>query len=260
MYGFGFTYSYIAPTDSAYRNYGMTIRCIAEPEAIAPHDIQDVTLSSCPTTPTTVYDTRDGNAYTIAMLEDGNCWMLDNLNLGTRALKVLTPEDTNIGADFTLPASSDIGVSSYTLAQINIDSRNDTLSYGDGENKVGVYYNYCAATAGSYCDAEGEATGNAPQDICPKGWRLPTGGEYGEYQYLINSYNDAADFKNALHTALYGYFKYSSTNHVGRTGSFWTSTGTSDDHVYSLDVRSNRVNQDYSSNRNAAISIRCILK
>ena len=261
IWGFYYGAQFVTRYWGSYRDTGWSVRCIAkaaEPET--PHDIQDVTLATCPTTPTTVYDTRDGQAYTIAKLDDGNCWMLDNLNLGKRALKVLTPDDTNILSNFTLPASIDTGFNSYILPQINIDSRNDTSSYGAGENKTGVYYNYCAATAGTYCDASGTASGDAEEDICPKGWRLPTGGESGEYQNLISEYDDATTFKNTLRSALYGYFKNSSTNHIGSTGSFWSSTGVGDDHIYSLDVRANRVNQDYSSNRNAGISIRCIAK
>ena len=248
----------IMPQGNNGRYLGTSVRCIAKNKTETP-SIQEVTLDKCPSQPTTVYDSRDGNSYTIQRLKDGNCWMLENLNLGKRALTVLTPEDTNITSDFTLPGSTEVGFSSYTIAQINVDSRNDTASYGDGENNTGVYYNFCAATAGTYCNASGTASGDAYQDICPKGWRLPTGGETGEYQNLISRYSKAADFKNSLRTGLYGYFKYSSTGHVGRTGSFWTSTGN-DDHIYSLDVRANKVQQDYSSDRNAGISIRCIAK
>lgn len=255
--------SFVVNTWGSYRNVGRSVRCIAKngTETVIPHDIQDVTLSNCPTTPTTVYDTRDGNGYVIQKLKDGNCWMLDNLNLGRSTVKVLTPDDTNVTEDFILPGGISTGFSSYVLPQINIDSRNDTASYGEGyENEIGVYYNYCAATAGTYCDASGEATGDAYEDICPKGWRLPTGGETGEYQTLISSYDDADSLKIALRAPLSGYFKYSSTGHIGRTGSAWTSTGNNNDHIYSLDVRTNRVQQDYSSDRNAGISIRCIVK
>ena len=249
----------IMPQGNNNRILGTTVRCIAKNNNET-KTIQDITLDTCPSTPTTVIDSRDGNSYTIQRLEDGNCWMLDNLNLGRSTVKVLTPEDTNISDNFTLPGSVSTGFSSYVAAQINTDSRNDTASYGDGENKIGVYYNLCAASAGTYCDAEDEASGNVKQDICPKGWRLPTGGESGEYQTLISEYDDAANFKNALRASLSGYFKNNSTNHQGRTGSAWTSTSDGADHIYSLDVRSTKVLQDYKSDRNAGISIRCIAK
>jgi len=238
-----------------------SIRCIAyndTPTTEPLHDIQDITPATCPTEPTTVYDTRDGQAYTIQKLADGKCWMLDNLNLGRSTVKVLTPDDTNIRSNFTLPGGVSTGFDEFTTPQINIDSRSDTTSYGDGENKIGVYYNFCAATAGTYCQPQNQSSGTPTEDICPKGWRLPTGGENGEYQNLYNQYSTYADFKNALHASLSGYFKYSSTNHQGSYGSFWSSTPVGDDRMYSLDVRATSVPNDFTSYRTAGISIRCV--
>ena len=260
--------SNVYPSYAYAANSGFGVRCVArkssgstptpEPEPTVEHDIQDVTPSTCPTTPTTVYDTRDGQAYTIQKLADGKCWMLDNLRLGKRALTVLTPDDTNITSNFTLPASIDSGFNSYVLPQINIDSKSDTVSYGSGENKVGVYYNFCAATAGTYCQPLGESSGTPTQDICPKGWRLPTGGDEGEYQALFNEYDTYAEFKNALHASLSGYFKYAQNNHQGSYGSFWSSTPVGDDRMYSLDVRLSSVPDDFTSYRTAGLSIRCV--
>ena len=260
MYNIGASSSDVYLGGYTNRFLGYSVRCIAyngvEPEPL--HDIQDVTPSTCPTTPTTVYDTRDGQAYTIQKLADGKCWMLDNLRLGKRALTVLTPDDTNITSNFTLPASIDSGFNSYVLPQINIDSKSDTVGYGSGENKIGVYYNFCAATAGTYCQPLGESSGTPTQDICPKGWRLPTGGDEGEYQALFNEYDTYAEFKNALHASLSGYFKYAQNNHQGSYGSFWSSTPVGDDRMYSLDVRLSSVPDDFTSYRTAGLSIRCV--
>ena len=67
---------------------------------------------------------------------------------------------------------------------------------GAGSNKVGVYYNYCAASAGSYCYDESKGTGNASYDLCPAGWRMPTSGSSGEYKALYTAYSsDQATFK-----------------------------------------------------------------
>jgi uncharacterized protein (TIGR02145 family) len=175
-------------------------------------------------------------------------------------MKVLTPADTNITSNFTLPGSVSTGFDEFELPQINIDSKNKVTSYGAGDNKIGVYYNFCAATAGTYCYAQGEAEGSATEDICPKGWRLPTGGEEGEYQNLYSQYNSYADFKNALRASLSGYFKYSSKNHQGSYGSYWSSTPVGDDRMYSLDVRLDSVPDDFTSYRTAGISIRCVAK
>ncbi len=64
-----------------------------------------------------LYDLRDGNKYWVAKLADGNCWMTQNLalNLGerpenapdyySRYIKTLTPADSDVSEDWTVPAS-----------------------------------------------------------------------------------------------------------------------------------------------------------
>ena len=222
--------------------------------------LQDITPESCPSQPTVVFDIRDGEPYTIQKLADGNCWMLDNLRLGNGSTTVvLTPADTNITSNFTLPASVNQDFNDYTQPQINTDYETRSAFYGvTGEGKVGTYYNFCAATAGTYCAPIGESTGTPTEDICPKGWRLPTGGETGEYQTLYAAYADYAEFKNTLRSPLSGYFKYAEVNHIGSYGSFWSSTPVGDDRMYSLDVRLASVPSDFTSYRTAGISIRCV--
>ena len=92
--------------------------------------------------------------------------------------------------------------------------------YSIVQGKIGVYYNFCAASAGSYCYGDGSYSTNSPtsdpdpttlqdakEDICPKGWRLPTGGSDGEYNNLYMQYSsDAERFEMALKTPLSGYF------------------------------------------------------
>jgi len=223
--------------------------------------LQDITPETCPTQPTIVYDSRDNEPYTIQKLADGNCWFLDNLRLGsTEETIILSSEDTNIESVYILPVSRKTDFGSYTTAQINAESKTKSAFYGvTGEGKIGVYYNYCAATAGTYCYEEGEAAGNATQDLCPKGWRMPTGDNDGEYQTLYGEYGSYADFKNALRSPLSGYYLDSSHHHQHKYGSFWSNTKAVDDHIYSLDVRQASVPEDWLSNRNVGISIRCMM-
>ena len=44
--------------------------------------MQDLDPSLCTTTPIQVTDIRDNQVYNAQLLEDGNCWMMNNLNLG----------------------------------------------------------------------------------------------------------------------------------------------------------------------------------
>ena len=81
-----------------------------------------------------------------------------------------------------------------------------------GQWKVGVYYNYCATTAGNYCfggkGAEfhsGDGVSN--EDICPNGWRLPSGDSGEEYELLYQSYDsNYSAFRKALRLPLSGFF------------------------------------------------------
>ena len=224
--------------------------------------IQDVNSATCTTTPQQVYDVRDGQIYTIQKLADGNCWMLDNLRLGSTTLvQPLSTSNTNMSPSVSY-SPIDGTINSYTEPQINTSYANDTVtSYGSGSGKVGVYYNYCAASAGTYCMAEGRGSGDASYDVCPKGWRMPTGKDSGEYHALYLAYSsNVANFKNALSTPLSGYFANNSDISQDSYGYFWTSTYGGSTLMYDLAVSSSSVYTQDSYYRNRGISVRCILR
>ena len=222
------------------------------------------TMTTCPTTPTTVTDGRDGVQYLVQQLADGNCWMLDNLRLGGSSAMNLTPNDTNIASNWTLPASTTTGFddsTGYTTAAVNADYKSTTTtSYGVGSGKIGNYYNYCAASGGTYCYTSGSGTGDAQYDICPAGWRMPTGGSSGEYEALYTAYNsDATNFKTALSTPLSGYFYVGSAYLQGSRGYFWSSTYNSSSFMYYLYVTSSNVYPTDNVSRRYGHSLRCLL-
>ena len=159
-------------------------------------------------------------------------------------------------------SSSSYKFSSYETAMINADDKDTTTtSYGSGSGKIGVYYNYCAASAGTYCYAEGSGTGNASYDICPKGWRMPTGGSGGEYQALYTAYSsNATNFKTALSTPLSGGFVNSSAYEQGSYGRFWSSTYDDGHDMFGLNVSSSGVGPTGSGSRYLGYSVRCLLK
>ena len=211
----------------------------------------------------TLTDSRDNQTYTVAKLADGNWWLLDNLRLGSTSTIALTPSDTNIASDWTLPAGITSGFNSYTAAQINVAYKDiTTTSYGSGSGKIGVYYNYCAASAGTYCYDAWFGPGNASYDICPKGWRMPTGGDNGEYQalYAAYSYKDTK-FRNALSATLSGYFDDSSAvGDQGSIGYFWSSTYGNGAVMHDLYVNSSGVGPTSFEYRRYGYSVRCLLK
>jgi len=166
----------------------------------------------------TATDSRDGQEYAVCKLADGHIWMQNNLKLGSTAgTMALTPADTNIASNWTLPMI-DNGVTSYDYdiprlyayegtftdwdpsspnyeQEITINS-DDTFSVDGGTPEsidissryfFGYHYNWCAATA------EGTASGgsdtctpdyimpeDATGDICPLNWRMPRGGYMGD--------------------------------------------------------------------------------
>ena len=255
---------------------------------IAKTYMQNMTSSDCTTTATTVYDNRDEEPYLVQRLADGKCWMLDNLRLDLRNSTVLnnTTESNTNASTTTLNYLKNGGGSTsdrYPTAKINnvpwtssdqnyfsipmtISTYKDQTitSYGEGSGKIGVYYNYCAASAGNYCFGDGtdkgSPSGNATEDICPKGWRMPTGDDSGEYQALYTAYSsDATSFRNALSTPLSGYFRSDSAHDQGTDGYFWSSTYSGTGDMYRLRVNSSNVHPSNNDDRYRGLSVRCLL-
>ena len=249
--------------------------------------MQNMPASECTTTTRNITDKRDNNTYKVQRLADGKCWMLDNLRLdltNSTILNGLTTSNTHADANsltslrsgnrsagaqyassgfvtWNLSSSSN----AYNQAKANADYKNTTTtSYGPGSGKIGVYYNYCAASAGSYCYDEGASTGNAQYDLCPAGWRMPNGGSSGEYQALYNQYSSASEgqavaFRTALSTPLSGDFRLGSAHFQGTYGYFWSSTRYSDNYVYYLYVTSSKVDPASGNFRSYGVSMRCVL-
>ena len=205
-----------------------------------------------------VVDIRDNTIYHIGKLADGKCWMLDNLSLdltdpttaaninatNTNAtteavVNLLNGGSSTTGWSNTAVADVDTDFNSYTAPRINNASKDALVtSYGpassNGYAKVGVYYNFCAASASTYCypnnsgvDVPGTII-DASQDICPKGWRMPTGGNTGEYYTLSQKYDSTATNNNSLQynlsTPLSGFYSDSTVSLQNYSGGWWSST------------------------------------
>ena len=254
--------------------------------------MQNVTKATCPTTATVAYDSRDDTPYLIQQLKDGNCWMLENLALDLTNDDVKTAmynsTDTKTNASYTQlgylfngggsSPNTNYGVSSawtsssqdyYYRPMINTTNKDvEVTSYGaaasGGKAKVGVYYNYCAASAGTYCYSQTSSSGNAQADICPKGWHLPAGDTAaGSYYYLYNNSTygyggNAANFRSALSTPLSGNFSSGSAGNQDRYGYFWSSTRSNNTAMYYLNVNSTSVSPRGNSSRSQGSSVRCV--
>ena len=147
---------------------------------------------------TALTDTRDGQTYTVAKLDDGKCWMTENLrfDIETNGNKMNStntnnPDNSFVSAVSQNPApattwcnedSSDC-VDKITYNNENLKSLNTANSNRSYDN--GVYYNWYTATAGN---GTYSTTGrNVSGDICPAGWRLPTGYQTGDFGVLLGT-------------------------------------------------------------------------
>ena len=303
--------AYISKTQAADTYSGQVIYTLVHPSsATAPvisgsldtaATLQDVTYCSSGLPEGQVYtltDSRDGNVYHAARLADGNCWMLDNLALDpTDSITAQNMNESNTNAtaaaiyNFLNGGSSTTGWSSvavadvdtefgsYTTPMINNASK-DTLvtSYGpastNGQAKVGIYYNYCAASVGTYCYEEDQGVDipdtlvDVSQDLCPANWRMPTRGTGGEYDELFSAYNTTQDATSAnslqynLSTPLSGYYQYDAVYGRNSWGAWWSSTYHDTWGPYYMrymDVTPTTVFQNYDYGRTEGLSIRCLL-
>ena len=262
---------------------------------------QELTKSMCNTIAITqnqtLKDVRDNNTYMVGKLKDGNCWMLDNLALDptdSTTAQNMNESNTNATAvainNLLNGGSSTTGWSNAAVAnvttnfsdsdgfiqpRINNASKNTLVtSYGpastNGQARVGIYYNYCAASASTYCYASGQGVDvpddtiiDAPQDICPANWRMPTGLVEGEYSKLIDKYatSDAtiiSSLQYNLSTPLSGFYGGSSASGQGSYGFWWSSTYRYSSDIYSLYVFPTSVYPD-SYYRAYGLSMRCLI-
>ncbi len=245
---------------------------------------------------TQLLDARDNKVYRAGKLADGRCWLLDNLSLDLTDADVqdnLTEDTTNAsnttlsylknggggGEDQYAMSGATIWTTNYNYSiPYIITAYSDTTGSGGYEaGKYGVYYTYCAATAGSYCYGGspnyynyGNASGDATEDICPKGWRLPTSGNSGETNTVSLAYNsDRISVINALHTpfsgdAVYGYDASSGQRKLnlyqGTAAHFWTSTFGDSTFMRSFAISETELIPSSSHYRTNATSVRCIAK
>ena len=224
-------------------------------------------------------DIRDGTVYHVGKLKDDRCWLLDNLALDPTLSAVkanMSDANTNASAVAianyknggnsgnndgwaTEAVSYETSSNAYAQPRINVDSKDltrsdltdpsDPLVEANGW-KFGVYYNFCAASVGTFCynsgslwDADPFSAFDVKNDICPANWRMPTGGDIssagttaggGEYQSLAKAITGNTssfsgepaytNFRKSLHLPLSGSFSAGSAGQQGNHSPFYSST------------------------------------
>ena len=233
--------------------------------------IQNLDPTLCTEDPMVVIDNRDEQPYIVQRLKDGKCWMMTNLNLGAVKLtQDLTSANTNIATVVTAEEFNGwevlTGTVTYVDGEYSIANGVDPISL----TPYGVMYNYCATTAGTYCYSSTENKGDAIYDICPAGWRIPTGNTSGEFARLYAEYDSydkmRAPMSNngaAFNMAGYVHDTTPDTHSGGWTGHFWSSTvADRNGYMYGLRLRATLqlVDLGVAYTRGDGFTVRCLLK
>ncbi len=132
--------------------------------------------------------------------------------------------------------------------------------------KVGNFYNWTAATAGSGVSVTAGGN-NATDSICPKGWQLPLGSGAKSWTSITSYYvGSSLRTDNAEKAPVYlvrgGVFDSSSGNLLYQGGMYyWSATASSGTNAYRLGADSSdywRPQDSYS--RAFGFSVRCVLR
>ena len=223
-----------------------------------------------------VRDARDNSTYWIQKLADGNCWMLTNLAYaggGTNTYGDVINQGTGAPGTDTINGPDNSGSITYTLAKYYIPpGANPTTeptvpsTSTNGTGQYGYLYNWCAAMGGQNTAACANATTPAPVptiNICPAGWRLPTGGSGGEFQVMNNTvYAGKTDSDSSIIGAP-GLFQRSGYwnngfYYQGSDGNYWSSAQYSATRAHSLDFLSASVSPASNGNEDRGFAVRCI--
>ena len=171
--------------------------------------------------------------------------MTQNLRI---AGKTLTPDDSDVTSNYTVPASSESGFSGFDTSNAYIDS-------DDG------FYTWYTATAGTGTQVFSTRGQNTTVSICPKGWRLPTGGNNGEFKILYDNYNSPSALRSSpVNFTLSGYVYSSSHRYRGSDSRYWSSTVYSGSDAYNLGLGVSNVYPTNLNGKHLGFSIRCVAR
>ncbi len=172
----------------------LTIAIVAEPSAIKTFDgittMQEMTSTICDNAylneTARLQDTRDGKLYWVAKLEDGNCWMTQNLDLDLDTGKALTPKDSDVTNNW------EPGMSTETSGTItNTTSYTGTYSWDLGmyvKTDPDIFAKTCdKVTSLEGCEAWQNVSGMTPMTEVRFDAVTVSGNNYDAH-YLVGNY------------------------------------------------------------------------
>jgi uncharacterized protein (TIGR02145 family) len=274
-----------AKTEGTYPVVVTTPYCTSNADITFTHvnSMQNFTAAACDAMAInqviTLTDIRNNRIYHIIKLKmsgDGSndhCWMQENLAI---AGITITPENSNVTTDFTIPAV--ITTTQSNTYTPNFPAYRDYSPYNTAP--YGYLYNWANAIAystaqygaGSENSSYDITTGNAQYSICPKGWRLPTAGTYtstNEFSLIdIHSYGGSGDTRMndptsiGKWTAPSGFAAVYTGTFVtpGSEANFWSASVHNATNAYSMNLTTGNalgLRSTYGS-KFSVKSIRCV--
>lgn len=238
-----------------------------------PVAMQTITAASCPASRTLAYDVRDNRTYWIQKLSDNTCWMLTNLAYAGGG--TATHGDTKAIQNGTHDTAASVSQPKYYTPLSAFPTASPALPSVSTDGGVtgaqrGYFYNWCAAT-GAQLATTGCAEASTPLpaatvSICPAGWRLPTGGYYGdggEVEALNSAVNGGrTDSDEGLREAWLGQYggawASGGFGSDGLNGAYWTSTQGLSNISYGFYFNGSNTSVAYNIYKSVGMAIRCV--
>ena len=261
--------------------------------------MQDMTTEICNNTEvigegsqTQLIDLRDSKVYWATKLADGHCWMTQNLDLDLDSGKTYTHWDTDLGwstengntIDENASWQPIAGVSSWQnsnaephysnpgdIYYYTSNSDADDIQYNSlqecikaGHNDcthyhTGNYYNWNAAVANN--DTSNMTTsGNAPNSICPRGWKIPNSFGILLYRQGVASSSSSRTYTN---NGFYNIRKsplYFVRTRAGNNGSLWTNYFYRQRYALKHFFDRTVTWPGYQDDRSVGASVRCLVR
>ena len=235
-------------------------------------------------TTTALTDTRDNNTYAVTKLADDNCWIMENLRLDPGTATITSQNTNNPTSTFITQSNAGSGSSlsvdtmcnsdgsaCFDQIQYNNNSKNRSLtqSHNTNTNSVawysyGVYYNWYTATAGRGTYNTSSNT-TVVGDICPKKWRIPTGGSTGEFNALNTAVNSGSTNSDTglraypVNFVWSGDYNNNKRNSSYSNGRIWTATAKDNNTAYRAGFATSTVTTSTNSyNKWDGFVVRCI--
>lgn len=288
---------------SESRHNGYAVRCVARSDTIETiSTMQEITPEICAASSihatARLFDARDINTYGVAKLKDGNCWMTDNLDLELKTDQVFGSRQTDLPAGKTFspnlsttvtttPWNQDCG-SDLKLDDTCVYEKTHSRSYkvpsnasGYPDKPYGTLYNWYAATAGTIHSGALNGSFTSSQSICPRGWTLPTGGDYTvnrSFPKLVRSYYPQLNISDGtingsdisrellekphLNFTRSGYIENVSGEYLSANsgGIFWTNSLRESSIARTLYFDRNYISSESGTYRYNGASLRCVAR